>query len=111
MSNFKGVTTVDLYLTVPVAMARIGGFILGWVVVTYLVLFGWNYFNANHAVITTLYTFSGRDYMLQSLDPRLKSTQIIKDTRKFTYSFCHYLCPCLCLSKRAIWKEARKSMD
>ena len=58
LANFKGVTTADYYLTLPLAMARLGGFIFGWVFLTYVVLYGWNYFNANMVMIKAMYTFT-----------------------------------------------------
>jgi len=58
LANYKGITIVDLYLTLPMAMARLGGFIFFWYIICWLLLALWMQFNADNESILFLSTFS-----------------------------------------------------
>lgn len=110
LGNYKGRTVVDLYLTLPLAMARIGGFIFGLLVIAWLFLWGWNYFNTNSELIQMLYHFTPSS-QARGADPKQTAATIVRDKRAFDYGFFSWIFFCLCNEKRQLWKQARDSLD
>jgi hypothetical protein len=59
MNNWKGITVIDMDLTLPLAMSRLGGFTFGLFILAWILMYFWNYFNSNSMLIHTMIHFAG----------------------------------------------------
>lgn len=102
LSMYKGVTQADLYLTMPVAMARLGGFIIIWWVGSAILISFFHFFNSLDDTTDALVTYNVEPNNAQ---PKEKAMYIVAHQGDLEYNFFQHIF-CCSAEKRQMHDEA-----
>ena len=88
-------------MPVPVALFKVGGFAFTVYILAYLIVYFWQYFHGEIALIDSLYIFTA---------PSRDVQDVVQGRRNLDFKFQHWFC-CRQQQKRKLYQDASKKKD